>query len=449
MGDTKPFQIVFIAICIVLIIGGVFIFSFGGTKRNSGEYYGPAVVIWGTEDENEMEEILSKFNFAGEDALNVTYVEKDKDNFNQILLEALATGKGPDAILTSGEDILTYQDKLFIIPFESLTERQFKDTFIEEGELFKTNKGFLAVPFNVDPLVLFWNRDIFTIHDKTSPPSNWNTVVSLVPEMRDISEDLTVFESVISLGDYRNINHAKSILAALMLQSGTPITTLGFRESDELLVLSSKLTASPRDSLLIPSVAAVNFYTQFADPLSKVYSWNRSLPNSLDMFASDDLAMYIGLGSEAKLIRSKNPNLNFDMALLPQSGVNAVPITYGKMQGLAILSSSKNVAGAFQIINNLTSNLFLKMYAEQSGLPPVRRDLLSTPPTDSDGSILYRSALYSRGFLDPHPAKTNNIFQNMIESVLSGRMGASESVNNADNQFNLLIDEFNQKQEDE
>lgn len=446
MGETKPFQIVFVSVCVVLLIVGVLIFSFAGVKPNDAVNYGPIVTIWGTENEGLINDIIDKTNKSGEAVINAKYVQKQEASFNQDLLEALATRKGPDVILASAEDILTYQDKLAIIPFDTLSQRTFKDSFIEEGELFTTAKGYSAVPFSVDPLVLYWNRDLFTIHDKKSPPSKWGQVVSLVPEMRDISEDLTVFGAVVSLGDYRNITNAKAILAVLMLQSGTPITSLGYQENEDALLLSTQLGASVKNSAIIPAVAAVNFYTQFADPLSKQYTWNRALPDSLNMFTSDDLAMYIGFGSESSLIRSKNPNLNFDMALLPQSDASAVPVTYGKMKGLAVLASTVNPSGSFLAIQGLTSAAFLKAYAEASGLPPVRRDLLETPKSDAFGAVLYKSALYARGFLDPNPVKTNVIFQTLIESVLSGRSTAGQSVQTADNQFRLLVDEFNRKQ---
>jgi ABC-type glycerol-3-phosphate transport system substrate-binding protein len=446
MGDTKPFQLIVVAICIVLTIVGVMVFSFGGNKVNPDENYGPEVVVWGTEDEQSFNNLIRQITDSGELFINARYEEKDEITFNQDLLEALASGKGPDVILADVEDLLTYQNKILIIPYENLSQREFQDSFIQEGELFATEKGYSAIPFSIDPLVLYWNRDIFTMHNKTTPPSRWGQVISLVPELRDISEDLTVFEAVVSLGDYRNVSNAKEILATLMLQSGTPVTELSYKENIGQLFLSSKLNTESEGSIMVPGVAAVNFYTQFADPLSKQYTWNRSLPQSLDMFASDDLAMYIGFGNEAKLIRSKNPNLNFDMALLPQSDVSSLPITYGKMKGLAIMAASQNSGGAFLAIKALTSSTFLKPYGEISGLPPVRRDLLADIPGDAFSSVLYRSALYARGFLDPDPARTNTIFQTMIESVLSGRSVTSEAVRTADQQLNLLADEFNQKQ---
>jgi multiple sugar transport system substrate-binding protein len=449
MGDTKPFQLIVVSVCIILTVAGVFIFSFAGGKPGDDKFIGPQVVIWGTEDEDLINDLILRVNTSGELAVNARYVEKEAATFNQQLLEALATGKGPDVILVTAEDILTYQDKITLIPFDTLSERDFRDRFIEAGELFTTQAGYSAVPFSIDPLVLYWNRDIFTIHDKTTPPTQWGQVVSLVPELRDVSEDLTVFEAVVSMGDYRNITNAKAILSALMLQSGTPITILSYREDEDELYLVSELNAPAQDNALIPATAALNFYTQFADPLSRQYTWNRALPHSIDMFASDDLAMYIGFGSEANFIRSKNPNLNFDMGLLPQSEISPVPLTYGNMKGFAILSSSDNAQGSYLAIEALTSKAFLKAYANLTGLPPVRRDLLDTPSGNAFSSVLYRSALYARGYLDPNPAKTNTIFQTMVESVLSGRSTASEAVHDAHNQFGLVINDFNLKQKNE
>jgi ABC-type glycerol-3-phosphate transport system substrate-binding protein len=445
MGETKPFQLIFVAVCVVLTIAGVFIFSFAGPKQKPGQNYGPKAVVWGTEDEEKFNDLITLAERKGAN-IHATYVQKDEATFGQDLLEALAIGKGPDVILIPVEDMLTYQDKVYSIPFDALSESDFRATFIEEGELYRTDKGYSALPFSVDPLVMYWNRDFFTNHNMTLPPSKWSSVVSLVPEMRDVSEDLTVFEAVISLGDYRNVNNAKAILATLMLQSGTDITSLGYQPSEKKLFLTSHLTQSASGSVLTPAVAALNFYTQFADPLTKQYTWNRSLPTSLDMFASDDLAMYVGFGSELDLIRSKNPNLNFDMALLPQSDASPTPVTYGKMKGLAILSSSKNKTGAFYSITALTDPIFAKMYTDATKLAPVRRDLLATPPGDAHSSILYRSAIYSRGFLDPQPAKTDTIFRTMVESVLSGRSSSGEALGIGENQFRLLVGEFNAKQ---
>ncbi len=452
MRDTKSFQLIFVGICVALTVVGVFIFSFGGAKPDPSRNNGPTVVIWGTDPERPFTDTINEVNALSESDssvvnINARYEQKDPATFNQDLLEALASGKGPDVVLLDAEDVLSYQNKLVTIPFSAYPERTFKDTFIPLGELFTTAQGYIALPFSVDPLVMYWNRDIFTARDKPVPPSTWSQVLSLVPELRDVDVNLSVFKSAISLGDYRNITNAKSILAALMLQGGSPITKLDYDATEEKYKLSSRLNQkSAQEETLNSNSEVLSFYTQFADPLSKVYTWNRSLPSSQNMFTSDDLAIYLGFGSEAPLLKAKNPNLDFDMTLFPQQASNGAPVTYGRMKAFIILSASKNRSGSLATMRALTSRPFIESYTKKTGLPPVRRDLLATPPGDAYSAVLYRSALYARGYLDPDAEKTNDIFRDMIESILSGKSVASSALQEADSQFQLLVNEFNLKQ---
>ncbi|MCD5396682.1 MAG: hypothetical protein LRZ98_00730 [Candidatus Pacebacteria bacterium] len=41
------------------------------------------------------------------------------------------------------------------------------------------------------------------------------------------------------------------------------------------------------------------------------------MPNSRDVFLSGKLATYFGFSSELRGLRLKNPNLNFDIAMVP------------------------------------------------------------------------------------------------------------------------------------
>jgi ABC-type glycerol-3-phosphate transport system substrate-binding protein len=267
----------------------------------------------------------------------------------------------------------------------------------------------------------------------------------MVPKLSDISSNLTVKQSAVSLGDYRNINHAKEILAALFFQTGNPIAVLSFDIQTNRENLKSALDDRIEGAIVSPSEAVLSFYTQFANPVSKEYTWNRSLPNSLDAFVAGDLAIYFGFGSEASIIRTKNPNLDFDTALFPQQKDVHTPVTYGKLSVLAILSSSKNQTGALKAVISMTGTDFLKRYQSLSNLPPVRRDLLVNVPTDSLSPILYKSTFYSKGWLDPQPQNTSSIFQTMVESSLAGNAVTSDVIQTFMKQFNLVIDQYNQK----
>lgn len=444
--NTKPFQLVVIGICVFLGFVGVMVFAFGGGKKDPTKDYGPQVVIWGTADAAAFNGVISDINGPNGSSINAKYVQKDEATFMGDFVNALAEGKGPDVLLLSLEDVLSNQTKLVTIPFASFSERTFQDSFIEEGELFRTHSGFLALPFSIDPLVMYWNRDMFTAKGKALPPADWSTLLSLVPLLSNVSNNLTINQSAVSLGDYRNVNHSKEIISALLFQAGNPITSLGYDEQQKKESLSLSFGDKPDNALVAPSEAVLNFYTQFANPLSKQYTWNRSLSNSLDLFVANNLAMYFGFGSEASTIRAKNPNLNFDVALFPQLKSSATPVTYGKLYGLAILSTSKNKAGALKAIINITGASFLSKYQEVSGLPPVRRDLLDTPSTKDPASpILYKSTFYSKGWLDPNPQSTSKVFQSMIESSLANGDSSNGIIQKTNNQLNLLVEEYNKK----
>ena len=76
---------------------------------------------------------------------------------------------------------------------------------------------------------------------------------------------------------------------------------------------------------------------------------------------------------------------------------------------------------------------------QTSGLPPARRDLLSTKPTDAYGALFYGEALKSRGWLDPDYWFTSSVFKEMVESVSSGKARPSEAVEKMEGEVNKLL----------
>lgn len=448
MKNAKPFQLIVLVVCVIIALVGVLAFAFGGAKKDPTKDYGPQVVIWGTEDAAPINLAIKSSNDENPSSVNAIYVQKKADTFNQVLLEALAEGDGPDAILLPLEETFLQKGKLIPIPFENMNERSFKDSFIQQAELFKLGEGYLALPFSVDPLVMYWNRDIFTIHNEVNPPSYWDALVALVPKLSEVTEDFKVNKSAVALGDYRNINHSKEIFSTLLFQAGIPITSSG-QNNDGEEVLSLSVFSRSSETPASPALSVLNFYTQFQNPLSKQYTWNRSLPNSLDAFVSGDVAMYFGFGSEADTIRAKNPNLNFDMAFFPQPNAGALPATYGKMSGLAILSASSNKSGTWRAITAMTSKDFLARYAELSGLPPVRRDLLVDVPNDDFSPILYKSALYAKSWIQPSIEDTDSALKDMIESALSNQASSDFAVTVWVNRMEASVTKLNIKNNEE
>lgn len=416
----STFQTIVLGIFGFFIIAGLIVIATTKSRGGEGEV---KVSLWGSAPSAEVQELAEKF-FPKK--LILSYLEIPAEGFDQALIEALAVGRGPDTILLPAELLLREREKLYPIPYANYTERQFKDTFIQAGDAFLLPEGIAALPFSTDPLLMYWNRDLFDAAGVASPPKFWDEFLLLAPRLsaRDRAGNLT--RSAVALGEYRNITNAKEILAALLLQSGSGAVSFA--------------AGVPAVAFGSGAASVIDFYTEFSNPEKTTYSWNRAQPSSRQAFLSARLAVYFGFGSERTLLRSGNPNLNFDAGFFPSPRGAQIALTYGRITGVAILRTSRNLPAALQAAYLLTSQDAAAALSQESGLPPAHRALLSEKPTDAFGSVLYDSVIRSRGFLDPNPGASAAVFQNMIESITSGRSrGGSEALQRAEQELKGLI----------
>jgi ABC-type glycerol-3-phosphate transport system substrate-binding protein len=418
----SKFKIGLLAVFSIFILVGVIVFAL--SRSDGKNILTGNALIWGTVDEEIVSNFLNSFKFDEKSNITATYVRKDQDTFDIELAEAIADGVGPDILLLSSDMLFKQKNKIFKIPYTNYTERVYKDTFVEQSEIFLDSDGILALPFMLDPLVMYWNRDIFRRYSLIEPPKFWDEFLTLAPKMavKDTSGNIT--ETAVSFGEWRNVSNAKSIISALLLQSGINVV-----DNFKNITLSNQIKVNNQPTT--PAFSVLNFYTQFANPTNDTYSWNRSLPKSTDYFISQNLATYIGFSSELSNIRAKNPNLNFDVTTIPQPRQNKVKITFAKIYGLSILKQSKNIPASFAVLNSMTANKQIADLEKFTNLPPIRKDLLSNIPSDSYKSVFYKSAIFAKGWMDIDRKKTDDIFKEAIESVTSGRNSVTEALSQA------------------
>lgn len=431
------FQIVVMGVFAFFIVIAVFIFA-GLGNIGSGPSIG-TVEIWGTYNQDMMDEYITVLNETDETAGYIKYTYIPREIFQEELVEALASGQGPDLFILDQSYILRHWSKIAPISYEYMSRRNFMDTFIDEGELFLSNSGILGMPFAVDPMVLYWNRDIFAEKGFAKPPAYWDDTIFMAEKMTDMDDSGNISLATLAFGTYNNVTHAKDILSTLMMQKGGEIVG---RTADGILY-SALEPQGEFEGGLAPAQTAVRSYTEFANPVKTIYTWNRSLPSSIDMFANGKLAMYIGYASELSNIQARNPNLNFDVAVLPQirSGETKRTLTFGKMDALIMSRQSQNPYGATVIANFLSAPFASAYFSKVNSTSSPRRDLLAEQSEDVLQEIFRTSALISRAWLDPRPAQTDEIFENMIESVISGRLRFSDAVSRANRELRVLIQE--------
>src|SRR3989344_31000 len=428
MGNMSKFQVIILGVFGILIIVSVIIFS----KYQGGGVEQAEVSIWGNVNPEVFQSIISKTSLYNNEAYKISYSYKEEALFDDEYVEALASGNGPDLFLLPHDKIVKQKNKITLIPYDAFSERMFKDSFIEGSEIYLDPTGIVALPVIVDPLVMYWSRKVFTDAKLTSPPKYWDEFYSLAGLISKKDGALNIQKSLVSFGEYNNVSNAKAIISNLMMQAGTPIVQ---RFGDD----TRSVMADSFEKPVIPGEAAVNFYTEFSNPVKPYYSWNRSMPLSQTYFLSGDMALYFGFASEIALIQLKNPNLNFDVSSVPTSKDSGNNVSYGKFYGFAISRGSKNANAAFGVASILSSREGALAISEALGVPPARRDLLGTKALDANQAVFYESALRSKAWLDPEPTATAKIFANMIESITSGRERTSAAVVKASREITELF----------
>ncbi len=430
----STFQIVILAIFAALAVAGVGIFAFvvGGQQS---ETIG-TVEMWGTFDDAAVNAVLRQLSEGDSRFKNITYVEKKPETYGGELTEALAANRGPDVFLMRQDEALRSAAKVSPIPYEALPQEQFNNTFVQAAEPFLSIDGVLGVPLLVDPLVMYWNRDMLGTAGFSRPPITWDELYDYATKVTKRDDTNSILKSAIALGEYKNVTHAKDIMALLMLQAGGTITTY----QGDTLVSS---IGSRSNEAQQPSEAALRFYTEFANPSNGFYSWNRAQRESRALFGANSLGLYIGRASEEPLIRQANPNLNFAVAPIPQLKAKEFSLNVGNVYALAIPRGSDNPGGAQQAAYILASEQASSLFSQAIGIPSARRDVLDDPVSGLD-ELFNKQAIISRSWADPNPEKTDDIFRAMIEGVTSGAAKIGEALQRADQALSTLLREQQQ-----
>lgn len=429
------FQTILVAIFLAFFVFAVLIFSglikIGGGSSGQNNPTGK-IVVWGTFDNSDIHKVFDNLRDQNRDLI-INYVVKKEDTYQADLIEAFAKGNGPDLFFISNDMIINNQSFIYKIPFASYPEKTFKDAFIDGTNVFLDKDGVLGFPIVVDPMVLYYNKDIISNAGLASVPSYWDELFGLNQSLTKKSDSGSIQSSMIALGRYENINHAKDILATLLLQNGNNIVA---KSGD---AYRSVFNDQDKSSANSPGESVLKFFLEFSNPTKEAYSWNRALPNSLDMFTGGKLAFYLGRASELFKIESINPNLSFDVAPILQTRDSGTKRTYAKMYAISVNKKSSNLSTAFSVAGLITTDDTAKEFAKTLSLPPALRSLLSSRPEDPYLFTFFNSAIISRTWIDPDNVSSDKIFEELINNVISSKLSLQEAIGKAHNQIEFII----------
>ncbi|NTU66340.1 MAG: extracellular solute-binding protein [Candidatus Moranbacteria bacterium] len=444
-------------ILLVFFVFGTLLVSGCGCKQSSNNYR-MNLEVWGFLDDREaLSAVFDNYKKINKNIAGITYRKLSTDTYKKELIEALASGQGPDIFMISNSWLPSFQNKLVSAPADIFNEQTYRNNFVDTAsDDFISQGSIWAAPLSVDSLGLYYNKDMFNVAGITSPPKTWNEFLSDVKLLTRVDSDGEITQSGVAMGTAYNINRSTDLLGMLMLQSGTKMS------NEDLQVTFN--SDNGRNAL--------NFYTQFAKSASPTYSWNPKMHYSIDAFSEGKTAMMFNYSWHIQTIRSKSPKLNFAVAKIPQFSESA-PVNYSNYWAMTVAKNKiasvpsgnpavsndirvkeawkfiryltakpdGTLAAADQSIGSVTDKNFdpAATYLEKDKSPAARKDLIEAQKTDPDLGAFAWGNLIARNWKQADPESVELIMSEMIDQVNKGNAGVDEAINAAVSKINKSI----------
>ena len=401
--------------------------------------------IWGLFDDSDaFSKAIQEYKKRNSRVGAITYKKMPVDSYENDLRDALAIGKGPDIFLIHHTWLAKHLDKLEPAPLEMGTGNGEKAVFITPRKVqeyfadvvqkdFVNGSNVYALPLSVDSLALYYNKDILNTAGIPEAPKTWEEFLETVEKTTLKDERGNVSRAGAAIGTARNINRSIDILSVLMLQSGVSM----INQNRTAAAFGERVSLEGEE--FFPGERALQFYTDFANPLKSVYTWNTRMHYSIDAFYEGQAAMMFNYSHHFSTIRAKSPYLNFAAAPLPQIKTSAIDVNYANYWGLAVSKNSKNAKQAWQFISWLSQKENSRKYLETTRKPAARRDLISEQKNDPDLGVFARQALTARSWYQVDNSAIETIMAEMIESVVLGETTIKEAVEKATAQVTVLM----------
>ncbi len=347
-----------------------------------------------------IQDIISAYQ-AKHPNVTIQYRRLKFEEYESELVNALAEDRGPDIFSIHNTWVGKYESKIEPVPdtrkiafftqtssgfqkkvdikikeIKAPTLRELQEQFIDAvtSDVVRVIDGkpvLVGVPYFVDVLALFYNKDLFNNAGIGAPPRSWTEFTNMVSEGRLTVRDPNTREIKISgaaLGGGSNVQRSADILATLMMQNGAQM-------SNAQGITFDQIPDYIKDSSVHPSINALMFYTDFASPTSELYTWDEKFPDSFEAFTQGFTAMMFGYSYHLDQLRTLNPRIRYGVVAIPQLNPE-LPSTTANYWVEVVSKKSAHKDYAWDFLLFATAKEQAQKYLESTHKPTALRDLI-------------------------------------------------------------------------
>lgn len=459
----------------ILALVTVFLFAGLGCKAPSADVTNAmrpfTIKFWRVfDDDSAYDPIMQEYQ-KNHPNISIEYKRLRLEEYEKELLSALAEDRGPDIISLPSTWIPRWRDRLLPSPDSlSVVKRELQGTIKKEivttivqvpgasakqvandfvdvvasDVILQTEQAdpsapliprVYGLPLFVDTMVLYYNKDLLNRAGIAQPAADWKTFQDQMEKLTKLDETGAIIQSGAALGTADNLDRPSDILALLMLQNGTPMT------DDQGIASFDKFTADSAGRSLPPGAEALTFYTDFANPTKKVYSWNDKMPNAMDAFTNGQTAYFFGYAYHLPTIRSKNPRLNFGTAPFPQISTDVKPVNYANYWVQTVSKKTAHPSEVWDLVIFMSKAENAKKYLAVTGKPTALRSLINTQLEDLDLSIFASEVPTAKSWYHGTDASAaESAFKDMIRQMIAGENDPSKILGIAATKVNQTIE---------
>ncbi len=395
--------------------------------------------------------------------VSINYKKLRTEEYERALLEAFAEDRGPDIFSIHNTWVGGYENKVLPMPRE-LTIPKFtkKGGLANEIEitLEKTKtpkpssirKAFLPVvasdvvrdiqvgdepgdvekkvlglPLSVDTMALFYNEDLLAQANIPEPPKTWEEFQNAVKTLTKIGSDDVILQSGAAIGTAQNVNRSADLISLLMMQNGAVMA-----DNFDNVTFHHTPPELANEREIPPGIEALIFYTEFANPLEHVYTWNARMPQAFEAFADGKTAFFFGYNYHIPLLATRSPKLNYSVMQVPQLNPNN-SVNFASYWVETVSKKTEAPQEAWDFLLYLSQAEQAKLYLEKTGRPTALRELvtdqLEDPVLEPFVNQLLTAKSWYRG---KDSIAMVSIMEDMIEEALANApINPKEAFSNA------------------